>query len=155
MPPGRVPPDLESPEEKTSQKKEKRKDRDYAPVVIGYRRDQRPGGIPYAGPDLAESPGDRPAPARGKHVGKGLADVLQQREPGPGILPRGETQRLRRAGSRVERYPAVYGEIDLDPGVGVAGRYLVVAGQRLSLIHISEPTRLGMISYAVFCLKKK
>src|SRR5450756_1845534 len=23
----------------------------------------------------------------------------------------------------------------------------------LSLIHISEPTRLGMISYAVFCLK--
>src|SRR5659263_435718 len=24
---------------------------------------------------------------------------------------------------------------------------------RLSLIHISEPTRLGMISYAVFCLK--
>src|SRR5450756_335386 len=25
----------------------------------------------------------------------------------------------------------------------------------LSIIHISEPTRLGMISYAVFCLKKK
>src|SRR5450756_2696591 len=25
--------------------------------------------------------------------------------------------------------------------------------QALSLIHISEPTRLGMISYAVFCLK--
>src|SRR5659263_570822 len=29
------------------------------------------------------------------------------------------------------------------------------AGDSLSLIHISEPTRLGMISYAVFCLKKK
>src|SRR5450756_1898715 len=28
-------------------------------------------------------------------------------------------------------------------------------GHTLSLIHISEPTRLGMISYAVFCLKKK
>src|SRR5665648_1180088 len=28
-------------------------------------------------------------------------------------------------------------------------------GNDLSLIHISEPTRLGMISYAVFCLKKK
>src|SRR5428012_17493 len=28
-------------------------------------------------------------------------------------------------------------------------------GCELSLIHISEPTRLGMISYAVFCLKKK
>src|SRR5450756_1455112 len=26
--------------------------------------------------------------------------------------------------------------------------------KHLSLIHISEPTRLGMISYAVFCLKK-
>src|SRR5450759_5869776 len=35
--------------------------------------------------------------------------------------------------------------ISLAAGVGVA----------LSLIHISEPTRLGMISYAVFCLKKK
>src|SRR5450759_3088690 len=30
-----------------------------------------------------------------------------------------------------------------------------VVGETLSLIHISEPTRLGMISYAVFCLKKK
>src|SRR5660397_266294 len=28
-------------------------------------------------------------------------------------------------------------------------------GRRLSLIHISEPTRLRRISYAVFCLKKK
>eukprot|EP00658_Telonema_sp_P-2_P083993 TRINITY_DN9217_c0_g1_i2.p1 TRINITY_DN9217_c0_g1~~TRINITY_DN9217_c0_g1_i2.p1 ORF type:complete len:101 (-),score=21.06 TRINITY_DN9217_c0_g1_i2:85-387(-) len=28
-------------------------------------------------------------------------------------------------------------------------------GQKLSLIHISEPTRLLSISYAVFCLKKK
>ena len=29
------------------------------------------------------------------------------------------------------------------------------AGQKLSLIHISEPTRRTPISYAVFCLKKK
>ena len=28
-------------------------------------------------------------------------------------------------------------------------------GRSLSLIHISEPTRLLSISYAVFCLKKK
>src|SRR5450756_2405058 len=34
-----------------------------------------------------------------------------------------------------------------------AAGHLVAAA--LSLIHISEPTRLGMISYAVFCLKKK
>ena len=29
----------------------------------------------------------------------------------------------------------------------------LIARKPLSLIHISEPTRLGMISYAVFCLK--
>ena len=33
--------------------------------------------------------------------------------------------------------------------------FMVYYGLGLSLIHISEPTRLGMISYAVFCLKKK
>src|SRR5450756_2947526 len=32
---------------------------------------------------------------------------------------------------------------------------IVVDHAALSLIHISEPTRLGMISYAVFCLNKK
>src|SRR5665648_111578 len=35
------------------------------------------------------------------------------------------------------------------------GNKLVLTLYGLSLIHISEPTRLGMISYAVFCLKKK
>jgi len=38
------------------------------------------------------------------------------------------------------------------------GRLLSISedqAKELSLIHISEPTRLGMISYAVFCLKKK
>src|SRR5659263_717099 len=33
--------------------------------------------------------------------------------------------------------------------------YILNLIDTLSLIHISEPTRLGMISYAVFCLKKK
>src|SRR5665648_1178898 len=33
--------------------------------------------------------------------------------------------------------------------------YIMPYHRGLSLIHISEPTRLGMISYAVFCLKKK
>src|SRR5665648_1033001 len=35
-------------------------------------------------------------------------------------------------------------------GVGKGSVYIY---SYLSLIHISEPTRLGMISYAVFCLK--
>src|SRR5450756_2934121 len=42
------------------------------------------------------------------------------------------------------------------PVVGVASTIdNDLYGFDLSLIHISEPTRLGMISYAVFCLKKK
>src|SRR5450756_392618 len=45
-----------------------------------------------------------------------------------------------------------HGELAPDPpGWKTALRFDV----DLSLIHISEPTRLGMISYAVFCLKKK
>ena len=39
-------------------------------------------------------------------------------------------------------------------GVG-PGQLDAVAFYDLSLIHISEPTRLLSISYAVFCLKKK
>src|SRR5450756_2776848 len=40
-------------------------------------------------------------------------------------------------------------------GTGGGKSSLFPMEQILSLIHISEPTRLGMISYAVFCLKKK
>eukprot|EP00658_Telonema_sp_P-2_P046048 TRINITY_DN34131_c0_g1_i1.p2 TRINITY_DN34131_c0_g1~~TRINITY_DN34131_c0_g1_i1.p2 ORF type:complete len:137 (+),score=11.60 TRINITY_DN34131_c0_g1_i1:431-841(+) len=36
-----------------------------------------------------------------------------------------------------------------------AGHTKLLCNQTLSLIHISEPTRLLSISYAVFCLKKK
>src|SRR5450756_3255217 len=42
--------------------------------------------------------------------------------------------------------PGAHGRLDID-GVRHA-----IATEKLSLIHISEPTRLGMISYAVFCL---
>ena len=51
-------------------------------------------------------------------------------------------------------------ERDLDDGPGLQRGGLVaaaggrVAAQTLSLIHISEPTRLLSISYGVFCLKK-
>src|SRR5665648_504691 len=46
----------------------------------------------------------------------------------------------------------------IDEHIGAATSGLVADARALvdlSLIHISEPTRLGMISYAVFCLKKK
>src|SRR5450756_2811845 len=37
-------------------------------------------------------------------------------------------------------------------GPALARQPALSTPQHLSLIHISEPTRLGMISYAVFCL---
>ncbi|GAB5813294.1 hypothetical protein JMUB7543_28310 [Staphylococcus aureus] len=40
-------------------------------------------------------------------------------------------------------------------GVDLGGRRIIKKScLYLSLIHISEPTRLALISYAVFCLKK-
>src|SRR5450756_930428 len=48
--------------------------------------------------------------------------------------------------------------VDLDAAFGRGSNAELLAevvATLLSLIHISEPTRLGMISYAVFCLKKK
>src|SRR5450756_1231712 len=83
--------------------------------------------------------------------------------------PRGESADERatsaaRASAPVRR---VNGIVGLPCGTGLWDRRPAVriqpccgAGMRrvyniLSLIHISEPTRLGMISYAVFCLKKK
>src|SRR5678815_946302 len=47
-------------------------------------------------------------------------------------------------------------KIDAIPfGNGSRSKILMDDINRLSLIHISEPTRLLSISYAVFCLKKK
>ena len=51
-----------------------------------------------------------------------------------------------------------YGLSTLGPGLGigiVAGKTVEGMARQLSLIHISEPTRLLSNSYAVFCLKKK
>src|SRR5450756_1232698 len=51
----------------------------------------------------------------------------------------------------IVRPAAFFARLGRDSKVGFGEAYM--AGD-LSLIHISEPTRLGMISYAVFCLKK-
>src|SRR5450756_2167472 len=61
---------------------------------------------------------------------------------------------------KLDRLFLVAGPYGLADEVGIALELEVYQGQlvteplyHLSLIHISEPTRLGMISYAVFCLK--
>eukprot|EP00658_Telonema_sp_P-2_P037398 TRINITY_DN26904_c0_g1_i1.p1 TRINITY_DN26904_c0_g1~~TRINITY_DN26904_c0_g1_i1.p1 ORF type:complete len:104 (-),score=34.94 TRINITY_DN26904_c0_g1_i1:105-416(-) len=41
------------------------------------------------------------------------------------------------------------------PSLGTTSNVSGFSASPLSLIHISEPTRLLSISYAVFCLKKK
>src|SRR5660397_279394 len=48
-----------------------------------------------------------------------------------------------------------WGAYILECGAGVPGAGEVHGAHLLSLIHISEPTRLRRISYAVFCLKQK
>src|SRR5450756_669107 len=59
-------------------------------------------------------------------------------------------QAARDAGARALRYRGNRGK---GMAMSVGAVEVDHLDQRLSLIHISEPTRLGMISYAVFCLK--
>src|SRR5678816_3049304 len=51
------------------------------------------------------------------------------------------------------RLPYTRGREWSDRKSSLATRKPIIKAQRLSLIHISEPTRLLSISYAVFCLK--
>src|SRR5665254_16381 len=67
--------------------------------------------------------------------------------------PRSTRVRSSAASDVYKRQEKIAGEIEA-PEAGVLRRQ-VAAGGDLSLIHISEPTRLLSISYAVFCLKKK
>src|SRR5665648_1095298 len=72
----------------------------------------------------------------------------------------GQEQRVDSRAALALVYDGLRGQVHIDsyefisPTV-VASGDLAVLSFVLSLIHISEPTRLGMISYAVFCLKKK
>src|SRR5678815_5849310 len=101
-----------------------------------------------------ESKGDLTAM---RAVGKLVAKAL--REMRAGLRPGMTTQQLddvgavylRRHGARSAPQLA-YGF----PGFNcISVNDEIVHGVPLSLIHISEPTRLLSISYAVFCLKKK
>src|SRR5450756_2709633 len=81
------------------------------------------------------------------------------------VLELGAAQ-CRTSGWDMARHPVTVGAcLANGTGLGLLGSHPEVVTRfrwfgetqdlHLSLIHISEPTRLGMISYAVFCLKKK
>src|SRR5660398_122259 len=74
------------------------------------------------------------------------------------------------AAAPVQAHPSSFSDVPDSGSVHQAVEYMAAAGMlsgypdgtfgpnkqlNLSLIHISEPTRLRRISYAVFCLKKK
>src|SRR5428012_20100 len=92
-------------------------------------------------------PGAKPTPSDQNCVGAALFFLMIRR-------PTRSTHRRSSAAPDVyKRQP-----LAVDPGHPfpyISHLSLNLAVMVLSLIHISEPTRLGMISYAVFCLKKK
>src|SRR5665648_131546 len=124
-------------------------------------RSRRPPPLPGAIHDTQDGPAEgkprggdpRPdAPRRVPHH-RGAAFVLPRHRrpryrvhaaarPGDGALRGGRRPRLRPHRLRLGRRERGHRAHGVRPRL------------RLSLIHISEPTRLGMISYAVFCLKK-
>src|SRR5450756_418523 len=76
---------------------------------------------------------------------QGGAASLARRPPPPGRLSSGGLGRPSRPGPRQK-------EERRQTGHRLENREEGIRVRVLSLIHISEPTRLGMISYAVFCL---
>src|SRR5665809_64235 len=76
--------------------------------------------------------------------------ALMGEQPNPWYLPQPQDATSRHRGAKPCRRYGLLGKISL-----LSPRYLLSVERHLSLIHISEPTRLRRISYAVFCLKKK
>src|SRR5450759_2449086 len=85
-------------------------------------------------------------------LGERLEKLAEAAGLDPGDLAAFQVSRFspEQANDMVENAVGVFG-LPLGMGLNfiVNGREVLI----LSLIHISEPTRLGMISYAVFCLK--
>src|SRR5450759_4671166 len=102
----------------------------------------------------------------GRKRDKGLLE-FRRRLPGGDLAEIAALRRRRAARMRLRKFGKPRGLLaqfgEHRGGILVClGMRRAIRGQRrkqdvrgLSLIHISEPTRLGMISYAVFCLKKK
>src|SRR5659263_97422 len=89
-----------------------------------------------------------PGPIVGELTGAGIAAGIE----GGKVVIR-QTKIVAKKGDVVDaKLASILSRLEIHPmelGLDLRAVY------ELSLIHISEPTRLGMISYAVFCLKKK
>src|SRR5450756_1727048 len=101
------------------------------------------------------------APCSGRNLGDirllpRWCPAYRQHEPGPGSRVEHVKARPETAGQHSNRLSADLREGELQAAESVRGRVPMPDAPAdspvvLSLIHISEPTRLGMISYAVFC----
>src|SRR5450756_2837238 len=92
---------------------------------------------------------DRGQLTAGVHLTKTILAIAETREPNFEFLPKW-------LDPSVPDDRILGGALELQ-ALHPASTVILVASDmniQLSLIHISEPTRLGMISYAVFCLKK-
>src|SRR5450759_300599 len=95
-------------------------------------------------------------------LGRWLTMIYDSYPPETAIFLRKEKNRFDNpAGYRISEgleglYGALLQEMERDQVLTYLDEIIRIrALQNFTLIHISEPTRLGMISYAVFCLKKK
>src|SRR5450756_838632 len=112
-----------------------------------YREDKAIRDVWRAGERLLVCIGPYPLAERLIRAGKRLASSMHA----DWIVTYVETPQLQRLTHEVR--DEVLGYLRLAEELG-AETATLSAPDMLSLIHISEPTRLGMISYAVFCLKQ-
>ena len=92
---------------------------------------------------------------REKKKGAGAAAAGEKTQPAVGRAGRPPREARRPDGSpRKMRDSRTCGPEELEEEENAGRKTPPLRGARLSLIHISEPTRPRLISYAVFCLKK-
>src|SRR5678815_358606 len=129
-------------------------------VTIACRADRTPGKVDLGVGVYRDSHGQTPIPAAVREAERA---VLSAQTSKTYVGPLGNTdfnQRIAELalGPLAARLRERVATIQTVGGCGalrLGAEILKATRKELSLIHISEPTRLLSISYAVFCLKKK